>query len=304
MSAAVIGQLRAIFGGAGARGFLHAVDVHTGAEIGVDPDTPVVSASVFKLPILVELYRQFASGRLDPRQRVRVPAGQRTIGPTGLSVLRDDVELSLRDLAIQMMAVSDNAATDVVLARAGLDAVNAMLRELDLHVTRLIEDCRTLLGSILTELGEDALAKLEAGEVPAESIARLRALDPERTNRTTPRDCTALLTRVWRDEAAPADACEGIRRVLGLQVWPHRLRSGFPAQVKVSGKTGTLPGIRNEVGVVSYPDGGTYAVAVFTRATSLEGVQPPVDGSIGTAARAAVEYLRNRGAAAPSLAPG
>jgi beta-lactamase class A len=304
VSVPIAGRLRAIFGTAGVRGFLHAVDLRTGAEVGVDADTPVVSASVFKLPILVELYRRFADGRLDPQERIRVPSGQRTIGPTGLSVLRDDVEMSLRDLATQMMAVSDNTATDVVLARVGLTAVNGMLRELGLHATSVIEDCRTLIGSAETELGEDALSKLEGGEIPPEVIGRLRVLDPARTNQTTPRDCTGLLGRVWRDQAAPADACAEIRQVLSVQVWPHRLRSGFPARIKISGKTGTLPGIRNEAGVICYPDGGIYAVAVFTRAASLEPVQPAVDASIGAAARAAVEDLRCRGTAAPTSASG
>ncbi|MYZ41175.1 serine hydrolase, partial [Streptomyces sp. SID4917] len=81
-----------------------------------------------------------------------------------------------------------------------------------------------------------------------------------------------LLGLVWRDEAAPAAACADVRRWLEFQVWPHRLRSGFPDGVKVSGKTGTLPSVRNEIGVVEYPDGGRYAVAVFTRAVDARSV--------------------------------
>jgi len=60
----------------------------------------------------------------------------------------------------------------------------------------------------------------------------------------------------------------------------------------VAGKTGTLPGIRNEVGVVEYPDQACYSVAVFTRARSPGQVQPAIDASIGRAARAAVDWLR------------
>ena len=83
-----------------------------------------------------------------------------------------------------------------------------------------------------------------------------------------------------------------IRRIMALQVWPHRLTSGFPAGVTLAAKTGTLPGIRNEAGVVMYPDGSRYAVAVFTRAHSYVDRQPNVDASIGKAALAAVEGLR------------
>jgi beta-lactamase class A len=75
-------------------------------------------------------------------------------------------------------------------------------------------------------------------------------------------------------------------------VWPHRLRSGFGDEVTVAAKTGTLPGIRNEAGVVTYPDDGRYAVAVFTRARTYAWQQPNIDAAIGTAARLAVEHLR------------
>nr|WP_269801350.1 serine hydrolase [Streptomyces odonnellii] len=74
---------------------------------------------------------------------------------------------------------------------------------------------------------------------------------------------------------------------------PHRLRSGFPDDgVKVSGKTGTLPSVRNETGVVEYPDGGRYAVAVFTRADDARLIVPERDAFIGFAAARAVEWLR------------
>jgi beta-lactamase class A len=61
----------------------------------------------------------------------------------------------------------------------------------------------------------------------------------------------------------------------------------------VAGKTGTLPAIRNEAGVVSYPDGRRYAAAIFTRADSLVPRQPRIDAAIGAAARIAVDYLRS-----------
>src|SRR5690606_21659617 len=121
-----------------------------------------------------------------------------------------------------------------------------------------------------------------------DELSTLRALRPAATCRTTAADITALLGMVWRDEAAPPAACADVRRWLGLQVWPHRLRSGFPYDdVQVSGKTGTLPSVRNEVGVVEYPDGGRYAVGVFTRAVDARSRVPARDAFIGEAAAAA-----------------
>jgi beta-lactamase class A len=78
-----------------------------------------------------------------------------------------------------------------------------------------------------------------------------------------------------------------------LQVWPHRLSSAFGDGFQLGAKTGTLPTIRNEAGVVEHPDGRRYAVAVFTRAASATRHQPAADASIGTAARIAIEHLRS-----------
>jgi beta-lactamase class A len=303
----VDGMFRAIFDAAGAEGYLHCREVTAvgetdgqPAETGLEPDRQVVSASVFKLPVLVEFCRQVAAGQLRATERIRVPAEGRTMGPSGLSVLQDEVELSLRDLAVLMMSVSDNCATDVLLERVGLGRVNDGLRALGFAVTTLAGDCRDLLGELIEDMGgRDAADLISAATDPA-SLAGVRSLDPASTNRTTARETTSLLARIWQDTAGPPDACAEARRILGLQLFRDRLRSGFGDDVRVSGKTGTLPGIRNEAGVVEYPDGRCYAVAVFTRARSLARMQPAIDASIGSAAAAAVGYLRAEAGLSPA----
>ena len=287
-AAGAIGQ---VFDDIGVRGFLHAVDLDSGREAGYRADEPVVSASVFKLPVLVELFRQGAEGVIDLTESVTVPVSPRTLGPTGISIMLDPVTMSWRDLAVLMMVVSDNAATDVICSRVGLDRVNASLDRLGLPGTRVDTDCAGIFATLTEDLGvglEEMTPQIDLAAWLAS-----RAQDPGRTNRTTPRETTALLGRIWRDEAAPASACAEVRRILAQQVWPHRLAAGFPEpDIRTAGKTGTIGVVRNEVGVVEYPDGARYAVAVFARSRSAEFKQPAVDAVIGAAARAAVDLLR------------
>ena len=286
-------RIESVFRSAGVTGFLHAADIDAGREVALRGDEPVVLASVFKVPLLVAFFRQAAAGRLDPAEPVTLPPRGRTDGPTGVSVMLDEVRMSLRDLCYSMIAVSDNAAADAVFERVGAEAVEATLQALGLHRTRVVSDARGLHDHMLRDAGVGSLAELwprldEPGLLPA-----LRVLDPAHTNSSTPREMTRLLSLVWRDEACPPAECEQMRRLLSLQVWPHRLSSGFPFDdVRVSGKTGTLPTLRNEIGVVEYPDGGRYAVAVFTRSLVPVAVHPEADAAIGTAARLAVEELR------------
>ncbi|GHB25920.1 serine hydrolase [Streptomyces chryseus] len=292
-------RIREVFAGAGAEGVLHAVAIDTEPgtqEVAVGADGPVVIASVFKVLLVLEFARQVAAGQLDPRERVRVTAADR-LGGWGTAGCADDVELSLRDLAFFAISVSDNSAADLLLARVGLDTVRLLAGELGLPGTRIVGGPRDVLESMLAEVGarDEVEFALRYPALPDDRKRRLSVLDPLRTNASTPREITRLLRLVWRDEAGPPEACAHVRELMARQVFRHRLVSGFPDEVIVAAKTGTLPGLHMEAGVVRYPDGGRYAVSVFARTRGLAASRPAVDAAIGATARIAVDFLRSKG---------
>ncbi|MFC0625726.1 serine hydrolase [Kribbella deserti] len=288
-------EIDAVFAAAGATGFLHAreVGVADGPEVSVRGDEPVVLASVFKIPVAVAYAREVAAGWLDPSERTTVTARYR-VGGIGTAGCSDDVEMSWRDLARNMLTMSDNAATDVIFHQVGQETVDQVLADLGLKQTQVLGCCEDLLGSLLTALNvgmrDDPDEALKT--VDPEVIWSLDLLDPARTTSSTPREMTTLLNAIWTDQAATAEACASVRDIMADQIWPHRMTSGFENGVRIAAKTGTLPSVRNEAGVVTYPDGRQYAVAVFTRAKTLDERQPAIDASIGRAARLAVEQLR------------
>ncbi|WP_406517266.1 serine hydrolase [Streptomyces sp. NBC_00134] len=293
---AIADEIAAVFAEAGAQGFLHAreVGVTDGPEVAVGADAPVVLASVFKIPVAVAYVREVAAGRLDETERTRVTARYR-VGGIGTAGCVDDVEMSWRDLALFMLTMSDNAATDVVFHRVGQAAVDRVFTDLGLSRTRIRGCCEDLFASLLSDLGAgegDDVEAVLAAATP-EQLWKLAVLDPARTTSSTPREITRLLDAIWTDRAADPGACEKVRAIMGRQIWPHRISSGLDTGVQVAAKTGTLPAVRNEAGVLTYPDGRQYAVAVFTRADSLEDRRPAVDTSIGRAARLAVDHLRH-----------
>jgi beta-lactamase class A len=296
-------QIEAAFAEAGVRGFLFAQDIdarrglRSGAarSVAVAADEPVCLASVFKIPIALAYAREAVAGRLDRTERLSVEQRFRD-GGIGTSGLLDPVVMSLRDLVVMMLTMSDNAATDVVLARLGLDSVNGLLKELGREQTHLIGGCLELMGSLREELGAatDAEAEAKLAErAAAGTLMDLAICRPEATTRGTARDLAELLAQIWRDEAGPAEACAEVRGVLRRQVWPHRLSSEFDDTWRIGAKTGTLPGWRNEAGVVEHPDGGRYAVAVFTRSGRPAFRDPAADRVIGRTARMAVDHLRS-----------
>lgn len=294
-------RIREVFAGAGAEGLLHAVPVDARPpgevrEVAVGADEPVVIASIFKVLLVLEFARQVAAGQLDPRERVRVTAADR-LGGWGTAGCADDVELSLRDLAFFAMSVSDNAAADLLLDRVGLDTVRLLAKELGLDRTRIVGGPRDVLESMLAEVGagDEREFAVRYPSLPDDRKRRMAVLDPLRTNASTPRETSELLRLIWRDEAGSPEACACVRNLMNRQVFRHRLVSGFPDDVTIAAKTGTLPGLHMETGVVRYPDGGCYAVSVFARTRELTAGRPTVDAAIGAAAGIAVDFLRNEG---------
>jgi beta-lactamase class A len=282
-----------VFAEVGAEACLHAVDVDSGREVALRPDEPVVLASIVKVLIVLEFARQAATGALDPAERVTVRRADR-LGGWGVAGCADDVEISLRDLAFFAMSVSDNTAADLLLRRVGPDVVPLLAADLGLAATVVRGGPRQTLESMLEDVGarDDAEFARLFPTLGADRVRALRAYDPARATASTPRDVTRLLGLLWRDEAGPPAACRTVRDLMGRQLVRNRVASGFGPQVRVSAKTGTLPGLHMEAAVVEPPGGGRYAGAAFARTAGLVPFRHDVDLAIGRAARTAVDTLR------------
>jgi beta-lactamase class A len=295
-------DLAAIFEAAGCEGFVHACEVDGDGEIGLSPDAVVASASVYKVSVALEFFRQAAVGELDPAERVRVDPADSVGAPAGLSLFSDEVEVSLRDLAVSMVTISDALASDVLLERVGVASVNALTESLGLPETHVVGGVRWMFDSQARDVGFASAREFLSYDWPdpGEEAQVLRELpqtqtwDPARTNRTTPREMTRLVRMVWRDEAGPPEACSAVRRLMGLQLQHERIARGFPQDgVRFAGKTGSFGPFRNEAGVVHFPGGERYAVSVFTRSAVAFSGRRAVDDAIGEAAAAAVGALRS-----------
>ena len=295
--------IRAVFRQAGCAGTLYVQSLDGDADIGLAADEPVTPASVVKVQIALEVETWFADRRLDPAEPVTLSASGRTFGPTGVSLFDDDAVVSWRDLVVLMLTISDNHATDTLLRRVGVGAVNATAARLGLASTVIESDVRTMLDSVGQDLGCASWADLLAWETGASAeesadadqrLLAACALDPARGTRTTARDMVCLLRLIWTGQAGPATACNRVKALMTRQLTRHRIASAFRPPVKVAAKSGSLLGIvRNEIGVISYPDGRQYAAAVFTRS-------PPgsddaaISHAIGAATAQAVTALRQQ----------
>lgn len=214
--------------------------------------------------------------------------------------------MSVRDLVAAMLTISDNVATDALIEVLGLDEINRCTRSLGLETTWIAADLDATLEAIAAEAGfagYAAMAAFDPATTRTPSIDAIEAavhastpLDPARGTRTTAFETVRLLQQIWRDEAAPEAACASVRRLMAHQLTKTRIASGFDASVSVAAKGGGLLGVvRNEAGVVTFPDGAAFAVAVFTRRGPGSNVAPGLlDATIGKVAADLVGRLRAR----------
>jgi beta-lactamase class A len=285
-------------------GTAFAAPIH-GPGTGVNGERPMSPASVAKIQIALAVEDAIATGALDGTQQRVLPARPRTPGPTGISLLQDEVHMSVRDLVRQVLTISDNVATDELIALVGTDRINELTAGLGLSDTRITGDLRSLLDGMAREAGFGDYAALTTHDpaVRPPSLAQIRlslhtsaALDPSRGWVTTATNTVDLLRAIWTDTAAAPAACASVREAMAQQLTRHRIASGFAPNVAVAAKSGGLMGlIRNEAAVVTFPDQQQYAVAVFTRCTPDTTTSPGrIDTGIGRVSRALIDELRSR----------
>ena len=201
------------------------------------------TASVGKVLLLLTVAGLLASEELDGSE-VLTRREEDTVGDSGIWQHLEQPGLTIRDLAWLVGAVSDNLATNVLLRRVGLEAVDRTRVELGLDRTRLsdrIRDVRTAADPESPSFGS-------AREL-CDLFERLR------TGRDVP-DATAA-AEVLRWLAAGSDLS-----MVGSAFMLDPLAHAEPDRgFRLVNKTGTDAGVRADAGFVEGPGGSaSYAV--------------------------------------------
>jgi len=223
---------------------LYAKNLDTGAEIGIEPDARVRTASTIKLPIFCALAAQAAAGRVSWSERITLREQDKVTGTGVLQVFGDGAVFSLRDLAVLMIVVSDNTATNLVLDRIGADSVNDYMDTLGLGATRALRKIR--------QDGSPPSGMSRAGREPGNERFGLGV--------STPREMVRLLEMLEQGRVVNAEVSRDILAVLERQQYKDGIgrRAG---DMRVASKSGSLDALRSDAGIV-YSPAGRIAMAV------------------------------------------
>jgi len=255
-----------------------ATQLSTGRHIGYREAELFPTASVVKLPLLVTLYEDAIAGRIDLSERVTYREDTKVAGSGVLQFLDDGLNPTLRDLAVLMMSVSDNTATDLLFDRVGKARIESTMGRLGLESIRVPFDIREMLMELV-----DMDHTQPGGYDELRNLLRLsagsggRSMIPEQADRTTPADMCRLLELIESRAILDPESCTAIIELLKRIQSATRIPGLLPKGTVVAHKTGSYRRLRNDVGIVYAPN-GPYAVALFARELARDNIDD--DGAL------------------------
>ncbi len=209
-------------------------DLTAGDQFFLHEDEVFAQASSIKITVLADLYLQAQQGKLKLTDLYTVQSSDLVPDSDVMNGLTPGVtRVTLRDLATMMVAVSDNAATNVLIDRVGMQNVNTMLDSLGLTRTRL----------------RRKMMDLEAARQGRENIS-------------TPREMMQLLDLIFHGKLLDKDTTADFFKMLSTNKRSFLPRD-LPADVKVANKPGELEAVRNDSGIV-FVEGRPYVICVMT----------------------------------------
>jgi len=222
-------------------------DLQSGDSLSIDDREMMHAASTMKVAVMIETFRQADQGlfHLDDSVLIRnefksIVDGQ----PFAIDVVQDKDDpvvgrigrrTDLYDLIEQMITVSSNLATNLLIEKVAAARVQETVRR----------------------LGAEQMLILRGVE---DNLAYQKGLN----NRTDAHDLLLLLQAIAEKRAASQKACDEMIDILLRQKFRSKIPALLPPEVRVANKTGSITGIDHDAAIVFLPDGRRYILVVLS----------------------------------------
>jgi beta-lactamase class A len=215
-------------------------DLNTGQRFLLHGDSIFPQASSIKIAVLAELYHQTqlsaqgTSGKTKLTDLYTMRAADLVQDSDIMGGLTPGVtQITNRDLATMMVAVSDNSATNVLIDRLGMENVNALLDSLGLHNTRL-----------------------------RRKMMDVKAAAEGRENISTPQEMLTLLEKIYQGKVLDKEMTADFFKMLSTHKDSFIPRD-LPDGLQIANKPGELEAVRNDSGIV-FLQNRPYIICVMT----------------------------------------
>lgn len=205
-------------------------DYQNGDYADINADEIFATASIIKVPILVQLFRSIEKNQINLFDEMPLTEYYRTEGSGSLQFKSQNSKYSIDTLARMMITESDNSATNMIIAQLGsMTDVNSAIRQWGLKHTYV----KTWLP------------------------------DLQGTNHSTARDMATILYNIDNPKFLSTSSREKIFDYMGHVHNNRLIAAGLPAGAEFLHKTGDIGKMLGDAGVVYAPNGKRYIVVIF-----------------------------------------
>ncbi len=223
-------------------------DLSGGSALLINEKETFHAASTMKTPVMIEVFKQVRAGTFGLDDSILVKNEFKSIvdGSSYQMDLSEDSDDSMyrringkatvRELVYQMITVSSNLATNILIDLVNAKNATATMRSLgagDILVLRGVEDGK----------------------------AYERGLN----NTTTAYDLMVIMKAIAEGKAVDQAASKEMTGILLDQKFRDLIPALIPDGVRVAHKTGSITGVRHDSGFVILPDGRTYVLVILSK---------------------------------------
>ncbi len=223
-------------------------DLQTGKTLFINEKENFHAASTMKTPVMIEVFKQAKAGKFKLTDSILVKNEFKSIvdgSPYSMDIADDSGDgmykqigkkMTIYDLTYQMIIVSSNLATNILIDLVDAKNANESMRKLgakDIQVLRGVED--------------------------------QKAFDKGLSNTTTAYDLMLIFEKIAQNKVIDKKSCEEMRKILFDQKFNEIIPERLPKTVKVAHKTGSITGVQHDSGIVYLPDGRKYVLVLLSK---------------------------------------
>jgi beta-lactamase class A len=220
----------------------------TGESLLINEHDIFHAASTMKTPVMVEVFKQVSEGKFSLDDSLVLKNDFKSIvdgSPFALDSASDSEKnlyehigekRSIDSLVYDMIIVSSNLATNMIIELVDAKNVTTTLRDLganDMRVLRGVEDGK--------------------------------AYEKGMNNVTSAFDLMLLFEKIAKRELVTPEASERMERILLDQKFNEIIPAYLPKNVRVAHKTGSITGVQHDSGIVVLPNGQKYVLVLLSK---------------------------------------
>ncbi|WP_083468679.1 serine hydrolase [Nostoc piscinale] len=208
------------------------VDLDNGGYVDINAAVGFPAASTIKVPILVAFFQDVDAGKIRLDEMLTMQQDMVAGGSGNFQFKPIGTQYSALEVATKMITISDNTATNMLIARlGGIDALNQRFRSWGLTTT----------------------------------VIKNKLPDLQGTNITSPKELGNLMAMVNQGNFVSLRSRDIMLDIMRRTERDHLLPSGLGAGARIYHKTGDIGTMLADTGLVDIPNGKRYIISVMVK---------------------------------------